>query len=834
MFQRFGTDTKQSLDKAREVSSKWQHGCISTSHLLLGILNQRVNTAVHVLESLGINTDDLIHDIEKTFERGSEVNMDNIPFTPSTKTTFEVAFDEMKLDRSEVIDPIHLLMSMLKINGSGTELDLKYIFQAYELTYEEVKEMNEDLEEEEGDYSYGATPFANERERGGTNVKSKHTKSKTPALDSFGTDLTDRAKKGKIDPVIGRKNEIDRLMHILARRKKSNSVILGQPGTGKTSIAEGFALLVAGMTDIVVPNKLKGKKIISLDLAGMVAGTKYRGEFEKRLKTVVDECKAEGNVILFIDEIHTIVGAGGAEGTMDAANIIKPALSNGDIQVIGATTEDEYTKHFEKDGALNRRFQPIKANEPSKSDTIEILKGLRKHYEKFHSVTFSDDVVSLIVDLADKYINGKFFPDKAIDILDEAGAKLSLLDNSPESDKIAECELTVDSLTEEQENAVEGQDFEKAALLRDTLSVAKEELKALKGKAKTVSPVTEDMVRDIIKMITSIPVDKISSDSADAKRFIGMEAELNSKIINQQEAVKLISTVVKRTKAGVRSPNKPATFLFVGPTGVGKTYISKKLAEFMFGSPDKLTYIDCAELGSSHDVSKLIGSPAGFVGHEDNAKFEKIRQNPYSILLLDECEKAHKDIWNVFLRIFEEGQIEDSKGRTINFKNCIIIMTSNIGSNLFTTKKTISFGQQQTEQELGNIGLKVKSEVKKYFKPEFINRIDEIVVFNALRKPELSQIVAIDLKELSERLLERNVTLDVKESAVNFIVDKADEESKGALGARPLKRAISDLLEGQLSDYILENGDALKKVTVIAKNDKLEFSKTMKRVRKAK
>jgi ATP-dependent Clp protease ATP-binding subunit ClpC len=844
MFNHFSKNTRSSLKLAREASVEYKSGCIGTSHLLLGILRHRSNNVVTTLDGLGFEYEEFVDNVEKVMVRGSEKGTETVPFTPSTKETFAKAYDEMKADDSAVLEPIHLFLGMLVIHEKdkeNEETDLKQIFDSYVLKYSEVKEMymeiGESEEDENEEYEKEDEYFAEAGRSDSSKfpTKKKKSKSKTPALDSFGTDLTLKAKNGMLDPVIGRLKETKRMMQILARRRKNNPIILGESGVGKSALAEGLAQLIAGVTDEVVPSKLTNKRVFTLDLAGMVAGTKYRGEFEKRIKTVVEECKNEKNIILFIDEIHTLIGAGGSEGGMDAANIIKPALSNGELQVIGATTQEEYTKHFEKDGALNRRFQSVIVKEPSKADTIEILKGLRGHYETYHSVTYSDDVISTIVDLADKYINGKYFPDKAIDILDEVGAKLSLSDDSsPVNKKIIEKEVRVDALKLAQDEAVADQDFEKAASIRDKLKKGKTELDALRLKNTKVLDVTDAMVRETIELVTSIPVDRISSGSDDAKRYLQMEGELNRKIINQEKAVKLITKSVKRTKAGVRSPNKPSTFMFVGPTGVGKTYIAKKLAEFMFGSEDKLTYIDCAELGSSHDVSKLIGSPAGYVGHEDNAKFEKIRQHPYSVLLLDECEKAHKDIFNIFLRIFEEGEIEDSKGRSISFKNCIIIMTSNIGSDLFAKKKAISFGGETNESDYDNIGIKVKSKVTEYFKPEFLNRIDEVIVFNSLRKKELGEIVKIDIEELSNRLLERDVKLDVKQTAINFLVDRADNESKGAMGARPLKRAISDCLEGEISDLILEMGDDLTKITITAKKDELVFKTSLKRKKKSK
>jgi ATP-dependent Clp protease ATP-binding subunit ClpC len=849
MFNHFSKNTRTILKLARDASFEFKSGCIGTSHLLLGILRNRTNDAVTTLEALGFEYDEFVTNVEKAMVIGDEKATDTVPFTPSTKLTFEHAFNEMKDEDAVALEPIHLFLGMLQIhemNKKEEETDLKQIFDAYILKYSEVKEMYHEVSSEdngEGDeyYEEDGGAFAEddafpEKERvgKGTSTKKKKGKSKTPALDSFGTDLTQRAKDGKLDPVIGRIKETKRMMQILARRKKNNPIILGDPGTGKSAMAEGLAQLIAGVTEEKVPNKLLNKRIITLDLAGMVAGTKYRGEFEKRLKTVIDECKREKNVILFIDEIHTLVGAGGAEGSMDAANMIKPSLSNGELQVVGATTQEEYTKNFEKDGALNRRFQSVVVKEPSKEDTIEILKGLKTHYEQYHAVKYSDQVIETIVDLADKYVNAKFFPDKAIDIMDEVGAKLSLSDEgNPDSKKLIEKSLRVDALRMSQDESVADQDFEKAATIRDKLKRAEKELEDMRKKnIKHFLDVSDDMVRETIELVTSIPVDRISSGSEDAKRYLGMEGELNRKIINQEEAVKMIAKSVKRTKAGVRSPNKPSTFMFVGPTGVGKTYIAKKLAEFMFGSEEKLTYIDCAELASSHDVSKLIGSPAGYVGHEDNAKLEKIRQNPYSVLLLDECEKAHKDIFNIFLRIFEEGEIEDSKGRSISFKNTIIIMTSNIGSDLFAQKKAISFGGKQDEHDFENLKTKVRTKVKEYFKPEFLNRIDEMIVFNSLRKKELAEIVKIDIAELTDRLLERDVKVDVKITAINHIVDKADEESKGAMGARPLKRAITDLIEGELSDIILDMGDDLSKISITANKNGLVFKPTMKRKRK--
>jgi ATP-dependent Clp protease ATP-binding subunit ClpC len=626
-----------------------------------------------------------------------------------------------------------------------------------------------------------------------------------------------------LDPVVGREQETERMVHILCRRRKSNPILTGEAGTGKTAVVDGLTQRIVSGN---VPQKLKDKIVYVLDMGSLVAGTKYRGEFEKRLQGILAEVRKEKNIILFIDEIHTVIGAGSAEGTLDASNLIKPALSRGELQCIGATTTDEYRKHFEKDNALNRRFQPIVIDEPNKEETIEILTGLKKYYEEFHRVSYSPSAISLIVDLTDRYVTDKFFPDKAIDAMDEIGAKLS--SNMEEEENLKDKQDEIDDLYIMMKQKTTKKDIRE--IEKKIVSLEKEVGKIAK---ETLVTVSEDDIKNTMSLISGVPLENVSSNSDDAKKYLTMAEELKKVIINQDSAIDQIASVIKRSKAGIRDTKRPNVLMFIGPTGTGKTYLSKQLANFLFGDDEAMVYIDCSELKESFDASKLIGSPPGYVGYDESSKFDQVRTNPYSVILLDECEKAHPDVWNIFLRIFEEGQIENSQGTMINFRNCIILMTSNIGSKRFTEPPRIKIGMERAGEDtsIEAIHKGIMDDVKKHFKPEFLNRLDDVVIFNQLQRDDLIQIIRLEILELKDRLKqEKDINLVVTVPMLNHIAELADKESKGAMGARPLRRVIARVIENELCNIVLEGGDALAKITVsyTAKNG-ITFKTTKRR-----
>jgi len=1151
MRDNYSNDSKKVINNARHVSDRFRHEYISTVHIILGMLIYRICDAVEMLQMLDVDIESLHNNLETSLKPAFDSTDENIesggpvPFTPGTKRMVEHAIKEKRRMGMDYVEPSHLLLGILKDNDS----EAAHILKAYKVTYKKIADLfNEPrfrtaTAEESSSLEGGAHPS---RSRGGLPKKSL-----TPTLDHFGCDLTVKAKEGHLDQIIGRNKEIERMIHVLSRRTKNNPIILGESGTGKTAIVDGLVQrIVAGN----VPDKLLKKRIVALELGSMVAGTRFRGEFEKRLQSVIEEIKKDKNIILFIDEIHTIVGAGSAEGSLDASNILKPSLGRGEIQCIGATTTDEYRKHFEHDNAMNRRFQPIRVTETTFEDTVEILKGIRKYYESYHSVSYPDQTIHKIVELAKRYILDKRFPDKAIDVMDEVGAKVSL--STEKSGNVVKLEKEKDKLLEQRDESIAEQNFEEAAKLRDLINEREKRLIAMRKSQAT--SITNDDVRSVMGSMTGIPAENINSDSDDAKRFLMMEETLNKTVIHQEEAIGKISSIIKRSKSGIRNPDKPNVLLFVGASGVGKchakgtelimydgsikkvenikkgdflmgddsnrrtvlstctgkdsmyritptkgnsfvvnkphilslkntntkkvlnisvadylkksnyfkqshklykvgvefteknlivdpyfvglwigdgtaktaaittaddvlvnyiydfsknydtvkvrisehknnksntyfitgdkgknnnkllfdmrkiglfaskekaiptdylinsvanrkkllaglidsdgwksnegnvsiatiykhlaeqisflagslgfasyikekkcrmcrneeklfydvriigdlsdlpillsrkqshvrkqikdplingftiksigernyygfeidgnrlylmkdftvthnTFVAKKLAEFIFGDEDSLTYIDCSELSTSIDVNKLLGTAGGYVGYDDAGKFEKIRQNPYCVILLDECEKAHKDIWNIFLRIFEEGEVEDSKGRLINFRNTVIIMTSNIGGHYFTTKKKIGFDEDDITKGFKDISKKILNEVKKHFRPELLNRLDDTIVFNSLGIDDLKLIVLNEIKNLQNRLADMKIELEVKDKALKYLVDNADKESKGALGARPLKRAIDTMIESKISDLLLEQGGNLKKITVNVIKDKLEF-----------
>lgn len=806
MINNFSDDSRKSIAHARTIAGKYNYDHISSVHLLVGILSLQDGVFRDILTDIGINTDTLTSDAEKLLtEQGVKVTSDALPFTPGVKKVIESSFREMERCKDVACDTVHLVMGMLKEKDDEAG---KFLI-AGGINYKIVSSLYQKI--------VNTLPENEKNEPTEKAVKST-MKKEDGVLQFFGRDLNQLAREGKLDPVIGRDKEIERMIHILCRKTKNNPMILGESGTGKTALVDGLAQRIVAKK---VPLKLKDKKIIMLSLNSLVAGTRYRGEFEKRIQAVIDETKNDKNIIIFIDELHTLAGGvGAAEGGLDASNIIKPALSRGELQCIGATTLDEYQKYFEHDSALNRRFQKIKVEEPSDADTIEILMGIKKNFENYHNVSFTKEGIEHIVSLSKKFIIDRKFPDKGIDVLDEVGAKMSL---TRKDVGLVELEKEIDLLNKEKEEAVAAQDFEKAGQLKDKVNA----LEKKKTKTSELPPVkiTKDDIRMVVGSITGVPVEKINTDLDDAKRFLAMEDGLNKIVINQGQSIHKIANVIKRAKAGVKDSSRPSVLMFVGQSGVGKTYVAKKLSEFMFGDEKKMVYIDCAELSEPHSVSKLIGSPPGFVGFGDSSKFEQIRQNPYSILLLDECEKSHKDIWNIFLRIFEEGEIVDSKNRTVSFKHCIIILTSNIGSALFTKKNRIGFEDNTSENSNSeDLAKKVRDEVKNYFRPELLNRLDEIIVFNSLCTQDLEEIARLEIKKLEKRLAERELTIQVNDNAIKFLVQKAKDEANGAaLNARPIRRVIESSIEIEICNHVLNFGNCIDKIVISVKKDVLDF-----------
>ncbi|MFH1189998.1 MAG: ATP-dependent Clp protease ATP-binding subunit [Candidatus Omnitrophota bacterium] len=804
MFNRFTERARKVILLAKEEAKRFNHDYIGTEHILLGLVREGEGVAAAVLASFGLSPDKIRLEVEKLVQPGpATVVSGDLPFTPKAKKVIELAIDEARSLGHNYIGTEHLLLGLIRegegvasqvLMNSGLELDK---------VREEVMNL---LGSEVPGYEAGQ----------------KVSQAKTPALDAFGRDLTKLAREDKLDPVIGRKNEIERVVQILSRRTKNNPVLLGEAGVGKTAIVEGLALkIIAGD----VPETLRDRRIIILDLALMVAGTKYRGQFEERIKAVMDEIKRSKDIIIFIDELHTLVGAGGAEGAIDASNIMKPALSRGEIQCIGATTLDEYRKHIEKDAALERRFQTIMVEPPSVDEAVEILKGLRDRYEAHHRVKFTDEAIEAAVKLSDRYISGRYLPDKAIDLIDEAGARarLSVMTAPPDMKDI---EDRAENMRQEKEAAVKNQDFEKAAKfrdeerkLRDELNKTKREWKESKGKFEP--KVVGDDVAVIVSKITGIPIVRMEEKEQD--KFLKMEETLHKRVIGQDEAISVIAHAVRRSRAGIKDPRRPiGSFIFLGPTGVGKTLVGRALADFMFGDEDAIVQIDMSEYMEKFNISRLVGAPPGYVGYEEGGQLtEKVRRRPYSVVLLDEIEKAHTDVFNLLLQMLEEGRLTDSFGRKVDFKNTIIIMTSNIGAEMLKRQGSIGFKSQTEDVTYQGMKERLLDEVKKAFKPEFINRVDDIIVFRSLTKEDLLRIVELEVKDVESRLKDQNIMIELTQEAKEFLTEKGFDRN---FGARPLKRTIQRFLEDPMAEEIIR-GTFKKggKVRISAKVDHLVF-----------
>ena len=813
MMYKFTGRSERALELAGELAAEFGHNYIGTEHILYGLSKEGTGVASKVLEMQGVTPEKIAEEVESLIGRGEVIQDESaIGFTPRSKRVIENAFIEARKLGSEFIGTEHLLIGIMREGDSvAVRIMMDLQVEPQKLYNEIIKVINEDEN-------------AGMNEKQGTSRK-KGSFNQTPTLNQFGTDLTKKAAEGKLDPVIGRKTEIERVIQILSRRTKNNPCLIGEPGVGKTAVAEGLAEKIV-LED--VPEMLKNKRVVSLDIASMVAGAKYRGDFEERIKKCLEEVKKAGDVILFIDEVHTIVGAGSAEGAVDAANILKPLLARGEVQVIGATTLNEYRKYIEKDSALERRFSPVTVGEPTTEETTEILKGIRDKYEAHHNVKITDEAIKAAVELSTRYINDRFLPDKAIDLVDEAASRVKMRTyTQPESLKKLEDKIA--SLDKEKEEAIRLQDFEKAASLRDKEKEAKEKLQKEKEKwenknTKSVTTLTEEDIAEVVSSWTGVPVQKLTQSENEKLR--NLEKTLHERVIGQNEAVEAVAKAIRRGRVGLKDPNRPiGSFLFLGPTGVGKTELSKALAESLFGNEDAMIRIDMSEYMEPHSVAKLIGSPPGYVGFDEGGQLtEKIRRKPYYVILFDEIEKAHPDVMNMLLQILDDGRLTDAQGRTVNFKNTVIIMTSNVGARMITDKSTLGFSmntgsKEESQKEYENIKKDVMGELKKQFRPEFINRIDEIIVFHKLSDEDVEQIINIMLGQVAKRLKEQTIELEIDDSVKDLIAKKGVDTN---YGARPLKRAIQNILEDKIAEEILEgNIKPNKKTKVLAKDEKI-------------
>ncbi len=812
MLEKFTDRARKVINLARQEAERLGHEFIGTEHILLGLVKEGSGVAANVLENLGVDLEKIRLEVEKYVSSPGETisASSSLPFTPKAKKVLELAMEEARNLEHNYIGTEHLLLGVLREqDGMAAQVLLNLGVKLEDVRAELMELLGADVSQDApaGHTAETAQPAADNA---------------TPALDSFGRDLTQLAREGSLDPVIGRSKEIQRVLQILSRRTKNNPVLLGEAGVGKTAIVEGLA------QDIVngnVPELLLNKRIVVLDLAMMVAGTKYRGQFEERIKAVMNEVRRAKNVILFIDELHTLVGAGGAEGSIDASNVLKPALARGEVQCVGATTLDEYRKYVEKDTALERRFQSIIVNPPSAVETISILKGLRDRYEAHHRVRITDEAIDEAVKLSERYISGRFLPDKAIDVIDEAGSRVRLSSMTRPPD-LKDKEKEVENLEREKKEAVTAQDFERAARVRDQADSLKKEIKDIKEawKEKTHQArgvVGGDVVTEVVSSMTGIPLYKL--EAREQERMLKIEDELHKRVISQDDAISAIARAVRRSRAGLKDPRRPmGTFLFLGPTGVGKTLLARALAEFMFGEEDALIQIDMSEYMEKHAVSRLVGAPPGYVGFEEGGQLtEKVRRRPYSVLLLDELEKAHHDIFNILLQIMEEGKITDSYGRKVDFRNTILIMTSNVGADLIKKQGSLGFAKKSEESDFDRLKKSLNDAVEREFRPEFINRLDELIVFNYLSLEDMDKIIDIEISGLSKRLNEQFIGLELDPEARRFLIDKGYNQD---FGARPLRRTISRMVEDPIAEEILSGAITPgTRVTVKMKEDHIYF-----------
>ncbi|MCL6750401.1 ATP-dependent Clp protease ATP-binding subunit [Nostoc sp. CCCryo 231-06] len=786
MFERFTEKAIKVIMLAQEEARRLGHNFVGTEQILLGLIGEGTGVAAKVLKSMGVNLKDARIEVEKIIGRGSGFVAVEIPFTPRAKRVLELSLEEARQLGHNYIGTEHLLLGLIR-EGEGVAAR---VLENLGVDLSKVRTQVIRMLGETAEVSPGGSSG----------------RTKTPTLDEFGSNLTQMAMDNKLDPVVGRAKEIERVIQILGRRTKNNPVLIGEPGVGKTAIAEGLASRIAAKD---IPDILEDKRVVTLDIGLLVAGTKYRGEFEERLKKIMDEIRSAGNVILVIDEVHTLIGAGAAEGAIDAANILKPALARGELQCIGATTLDEYRKHIERDAALERRFQPVMVGEPTVDETIEILYGLRERYEQHHKLKISDEALVAAAKLSDRYISDRFLPDKAIDLVDEAGSRVRLI-NSQLPPAAKELDKELRQILKEKDDAVRSQDFDKAGGLRDREMEIKAEIRAI-AQSKTNATgtegeepvVTEEDIAHIVASWTGVPVNKLTE--SESEKLLHMEDTLHQRLIGQDEAVRAVSRAIRRARVGLKNPNRPiASFVFSGPTGVGKTELAKSLAAYFFGSEEAMIRLDMSEYMERHTVSKLIGSPPGYVGYNEGGQLtEAVRRRPYTVVLFDEIEKAHPDVFNMLLQILEDGRLTDAKGRTVDFKNTLLILTSNIGSKVIEKGGSgigFEFSEDASESTYNRIRSLVNEELKQYFRPEFLNRLDEIIVFRQLNKPEVTQIAEIMLKEVFGRLTEKGITLEVTDRFKDRLITEGYSPS---YGARPLRRAIMRLLEDSLAEEIL-------------------------------
>ena len=783
MFGRFTERAQKVVVLSQEEARRLGHNVVGTEHILLGLAAEGEGVAARALQAIGISLDKVRAEVEKVIGRGEGVSQGNIGFTPRAKRVLELAFDEARQLGHTYIGTEHILLGLIR-EGEGVAAQ---VLRNLGADLDKVRRHVVDL-------------------LGGSGTQSARTSRgrKTPTLDQFGRDLTELAQEGKLDPVIGREKEIQRVIQVLSRRTKNNPCLIGEPGVGKTAIAEGLAQMIVNGD---VPETLLDKRVVTLDLGSLVAGSKFRGEFEERLKKVMDEIRSSGDVILFIDEMHTIIGAGAAEGAIDASNILKPALARGELQAIGATTLDEYRKHVEKDAALERRFQPIMVDEPTVEETIKILEGLRDRYEAHHRVKITDESLVAAAKLADRYVTDRFLPDKAIDLIDEAAAKVRLQARGAPPE-LKELEQKIEETRLEKDSAIKNEEFEKAANLRDLEQKLQEELEKKReewksSRGRTEMQVTEDDIREVVSAWTGIPVTKLAQEDAD--RLLNLEEILHRRGIGQNEAIEKVSQAVRRAHAGLKNPKRPVgSFIFLGPTGVGKTELARALAEALFGDEDAMIRIDMSEYMERHTVSRLVGAPPGYVGYDEGGQLtERVRRRPYSVILLDEIEKAHPDVFNILLQVLEDGRLTDAKGRTVDFRNTVLIMTSNVGAHQIQRESAIGFrvGDDEERVQYERMMETVMEELKRTFRPVFLNRIDEVIVFHALNKEQMKQVVEIMVKQFTKQLAERNIFVELTDAAKELLVEKGYDPD---YGARPLRRAIQRVVENPLAEQMLE------------------------------
>ncbi len=828
MFERLTDRARKVMALANQEAQRLNHEYIGTEHILLGLVKEGSGVGANVLKNLDIDLRKVRIEVEKLVKTGPEmVTMGKLPQTPRAKKVIEYAIEEARNLNHNYVGTEHLLLGLLREHdGVAAQVLMNLGLKLEEVREEVLNLLGAGAESEE------APPQAEPQEpqsmsgppSSGEAGARRGAKSKTPALDSFGRDLTELAKSGELDPVIGRMNEIERLVQILCRRSKNNPVLLGEAGVGKTAIVEGLAQRIV---DQEVPDLLFEKRLVVLDLAAMVAGTKYRGQFEERIKAVMNEVRRAKNIILFIDELHTLVGAGGAEGAIDASNVLKPALSRGEIQCIGATTFDEYRKYIEKDAALERRFQSISVEPPNAEQTYEILKGIRPKYEAHHRVKFTDAALKAAIEFSGRYIPGRVQPDKSIDVIDEAGARLRLR-SMAKPPNLAEIEEKIERLAIEKDEAVKNADYERAAQIRDQMDKHRRERERLQGEWKsrmseTVGTVDDEVIAEVVSKMTGVPLTRL--EKAESERLLALEAELHKTVVSQDDAVKAVARSIRKARSGLKDPKRPmGCFIFVGPSGVGKTLLAKALAEFMFGDADALVYLDMSEYMEKHNVSRLVGAPPGYVGYEEGGQLtERIRRRPYSVVLLDEVEKAHPDVFNMLLQIMEEGRLTDSFGRHVDFKNAILIMTSNLGADVIKGGASFGFGKRAEVQDYEKMRKSLMGEVEKFFRPEFINRLDDVVVFRTLLKDDLTTIIEYELSKVRKRLLDKGMKMELDQPAKDFLIDKGYHPD---FGARPLRRAIGQYIEDPLAENLLmgefKSGDEIS-VTRAEGQDHLTF-----------